>query len=90
MASHTSALKKMRQDRKRRTANRSHISRLKTELKRIRGFIAKGDADSARKALTEAESLLDHTASLGVIHRNAAARTKSRLAKQVGATGRSS
>lgn len=83
MASHDSAIKKQRQDRRRRQENRSHLSRLKTEIKRLRTAIAAGGAEEARKSLPSAEALLDHSATLGVIHRNAASRTKSRLAHQV-------
>lgn len=89
MASHKSAIKKQRQDRVRRNRNRSHASRLKTEIKRFRSVIAKGAGEEASKALPQAEALLDHSATLGVIHRNAAARTKSRLARQVAALPRS-
>lgn len=88
MASHKSALKKMKQDRRRRLRNRSHTSRLRTELKRIRAAIARGDADAAKTGLLAAESLLDHSATLGVIHRNAASRTKSRLARQTASLAR--
>jgi len=88
MASHTSALKKMRHDRNRRQRNRTHISRLRTELKKIRAFIAKGDTTQASQSLSRMESLLDHTAALGVIHRNSASRTKSRLSRQVAALPR--
>lgn len=88
MASHQSAIKKQRQDEVRKDRNRSNLSRLKTELKRIRGVIAKGDAEAARKQLVRAESVLDRSATLGVIHANAASRTKSRLARQVGSLGR--
>ena len=83
MASHDSALKKMRHDKARRTRNRAHISKLRTEMKRIRGLIGQGNSAEAAKRLRETEALLDHTAALGVIHRNAAGRTKSRLARQV-------
>ena len=88
MASHKSALKKMRQDRVRRTRNRSHGTHLKGEMKKIRSLISSGKADEARKALPHAESQLDHSATLGILHRNAAARTKSRLSRQVAALGR--
>jgi small subunit ribosomal protein S20 len=88
MASHKSAIKKMRQDKVRRARNRSHGSHLKGEMKKIRALIASGNADDARKALRHAESQLDHGATLGIIHRNAAARTKSRLSRQVSALGR--
>jgi small subunit ribosomal protein S20 len=89
MASHKSAIKKMRQDRVRKARNRSHGSHLKGEMKKIRSLIGSGKAEEARKALRHAESQLDHSATLGIIHRNAAARTKSRLSRQVAALGRS-
>ena len=85
MATHASAIKKQRQDRRRRQQNRSHISRLKTEMKKIRGLIASGNAEEVAKSLKAAESLLDHSATHGVIHHNAAARTKSRLVRQAAA-----
>lgn len=89
MASHKSAIKKQRQDRVRRNRNRSHASRLKTEIKRFRSLLVKKTAEEAAKLLPKAEALLDHSATLGVIHRNAASRTKSRLARQVAALPRS-
>jgi len=83
MASHKSALKKERQDKRRKARNRSHLTRLKTELKSIRATIARGGAEEAAKALPKAERILDRSATLGVIHKNAASRTKSRIARQV-------
>ena len=88
MASHQSAIKKQRQDRRRRGRNRSHLSHLKTEMKKFRSLIGQGEAGEAAKRLPLAESMLDHSATLGVIHKNAAARTKSRLARQVAALAR--
>ena len=89
MASHKSALKKQRQDRVRRGRNRAHTSHLRTELKKFRALISKGAGEEAAKKLLPTESLIDHSATLGVIHANAAARTKSRLARQVAALSRS-
>ena len=88
MASHASAIKKQRQDKVSRIRNKSHISRLKTEMKKFRALLAKGNAEEATKALPRAESILDHNATLGIIHSNAASRTKSRLARQVAALSR--
>ena len=88
MASHESAQKKQRQDRLRRQRNRSHLSRLRTELKKVRDAIARGDIDEARRRLPGTEATLDHSATLGIIHKNAAARTKSRIARQVASLGR--
>ncbi len=78
MASHKSALKKYRQDEKRRVRNRQHLSRLRTQIKKFRKVVASGDGKAAREMLPETLSLIDHTAKLGVVHANAAARTKSR------------
>jgi small subunit ribosomal protein S20 len=79
MANHKSALKRAQQERKRRLRNRIHRSRLRTALKRIRAAATAGEVETVQNLLPGTVSLVDHTASLGVIHRNAAARTKSRL-----------
>jgi len=81
MASHASALKKNRQDIKRRLRNRAHSSRLKTQLKKVRQALQSGDASAAAGMMKETLALVDRTAKHGVIHKNAASRTKSRLAK---------
>ena len=83
MANHKSALKKLRQDIGRRDRNRQHRSKMRTQIKKFRMLLKTGDAESARGMLTETLSLVDRTARHGVIHRNAAARTKSRLTKAV-------
>jgi small subunit ribosomal protein S20 len=83
VATHSSALKKARQDRARRVRNRMHRSRLRTGLRRIRKLVAEGDANSARELLPRTLSLIDHSAQRGMIHRNAAARTKSRITRAV-------
>lgn len=79
MANHKSALKKARQDDKRRQRNRSHRARLRTSIKNFRKALEAGDRDAAAALLGPTLSLLDHSAKLGVVHGNTAARTKSRL-----------
>ena len=81
MASHASALKKNRQDQKRRIRNRAHASRLRTQMKKISQALQSGDAAAAAGMMTETVALVDRTAKHRVIHRNAASRTKSRLAR---------
>jgi small subunit ribosomal protein S20 len=81
MASHASALKKNRQDLKRRVRNRAHASRLRTQLKKISQALQSGDAAAATGLMTETVALVDRTAKHRVIHPNAASRTKSRLAR---------
>jgi small subunit ribosomal protein S20 len=71
-----SAEKRARQNVKAREDNKRDRSRLKTALKKVREA---DNAEAARAALHGAERLLDRLAAKGVIHRNTAARHKSRL-----------
>jgi small subunit ribosomal protein S20 len=81
MASHASALKKNRQDQKRRIRNRAHASRLRTQMKKMTEALTSGDAAAAAGLMKDTVALVDRTAKHRVIHRNAASRTKSRLAR---------
>ena len=83
MASHESALKAHRQSLKNRERNRQFRSRLRNSLKSIRAAIDGEDLAGAKEAISDTVSLIDRMASKGVIHRNAAARYKSRLALRV-------
>jgi small subunit ribosomal protein S20 len=80
-----SAAKRARQALKRRARNRAYKSALHTSIKRVEVALAAGDKEAARSALAGACASLDKTASKGVIHRNAAARRKSRLTRRVAA-----
>jgi small subunit ribosomal protein S20 len=75
----------MRQGLKHKARNRKNISQLKTQVKKLRAAIAKGDAETARKILPETVGEIDRAAKKGVVHDNAAARYKSRLARKVNA-----
>ena len=81
MANHKSAIKKARQDQIRRLRNRGHRSRMATAVKKFRKAVAAGDVDTARSLLPGTLSILDRSAKLGVLHDNAAARSKSRLTR---------
>lgn len=85
MAHHASALKHMRQSLKRRARNRSNMSALKTQIKKLRAALAGGNADEARRLLPETVAGIDKAAKHGVIHDNVAARHKSRLQRKVNA-----
>jgi len=74
-----SALKANRQNIKRNEANRALRSRLRTGLKAIRKAIDTNDMDGARGQMKGVQSLVDKMATKGIIHRNTAARYKSRL-----------
>jgi small subunit ribosomal protein S20 len=78
-----SALKAHRQNIKRREHNRELRSKLRTGLKAIRKSLDSNDIDGAKKGLTAAQSLVDKMAAKGIIHRNTAARYKSRLSARL-------
>ncbi len=82
-----SAAKRMRQEQKRRLHNRSIKSLVKTQINKARRAIATGESiEEAREAVRVAVSALDKAAKKGVLHRNNAARRKSRLMKQLNAS----
>ncbi len=78
MANIKSAQKRNRQNIKRRADNRQWIGGSRTAIKKARRLIESGDSNAAQ-AVAEATRLLDKAASKGVIHKNNAARRKSRL-----------
>lgn len=76
-------MKAHRQSLKHREHNRQFRSRLRGALKSIRAAINQNDLDSAKKALRDTISLIDRMAGKGLIHKNAAARYKSRIATRL-------
>ena len=85
MANTKSADKRARQALKRRDRNRDHVSTMRTAVKRLRKAVESGDGTSASALLPGTVKVVDSSAQKGVIHRNTAARTKSRLTKAVNA-----
>lgn len=83
MANHKSALKRIRSSEKKRVRNRLVRSKTRTEVKKARTAIQTGDVENARQATLEAIRTLDKAAVKGVLHRNNAARRKSRLMKRL-------
>ena len=83
MATHKSAIKRHRQDVKRRAENRLHKTRVRTAIKNCRTAIAEGDVDKAKSLLGGTLALLDRTSRSGAMHDNTAARSKSRLQRAV-------
>lgn len=77
------ALKQIRKDRGRRQRNQALRSELKTLTKRLLGLLSEQKLDEAAKVLTLVSKKYDHAASRHVIHRNTAARYKSRLTLQL-------
>ena len=83
MANSPQARKRARQAEKRRQHNASRRSTMRTELKKVINAIAAGDKASAEAAYKSAAPLLDRAANNGLIHKNKAARHKSRLNAQI-------
>ncbi len=84
MANTKSALKAMRQSERRRVRNRMIRTRTRTFVKRARAaVVAEPAAPSTEETLRQAISALDRAVSKGVLHRNSAARRKSRLMRQL-------
>ena len=83
MANSPQAKKRARQAEKRRTHNASLRSLVRTNIKRVNAAITTGDADKAQAAYASAVPVIDRMADKGIIHKNKAARHKSRLNAQV-------
>ena len=81
-----SATKSMRQAARRRLRNRSRHSALRNQLKRCETAITSGDQTAIAAELTRTLRALDRAASRKLIHRNTAARRKSRLTKMANCT----
>lgn len=78
MPNHKSSEKRVRQSEKRRAINRSHRTKVRTYIKKLRSAMESGSKDVAQ-ILPEAISVIDKSVQKGVLHANAAARYKSRL-----------
>lgn len=85
MANTRSAIKRIRQNQKRRLRNRFYRGRARTTIKQARQAISAEDLEAAREKTMEAISALDKAAVKGVVHKNNASRRKSRLMKQLAA-----
>ena len=81
MANIKSAAKRARQNEKRREHNRYYRTTARTYVKKARAQIAANDLEEAEITVQSAGKILDKAAQKGVIHRNNAARRKSRLMK---------
>jgi small subunit ribosomal protein S20 len=83
MANHKSAEKRVRQNTKRNEINRKNRSKLRTQIKSLRSAIAGNDKNESTELLNPTVSLIDKAVNKGIIHKNTAARYKSRLTKHV-------
>lgn len=85
MANHKSAEKRARQTAKRNAINRSNRGALRTKIKSLRSAISHNDAKLGQESLGSTVSLIDKAVNKGLIHKNTAARYKSRLTRHVAA-----
>lgn len=79
MPNTASAKKRLRQNEKQRTQNRAIKSNIRAQIRKVREAALAGDTEAAESHFRLAAKRLDRAGAKGVIHRNAAARTKSRL-----------
>ena len=79
MANSKSAKKRALQSEKRRQHNASRRSMMRTLLKKVSAAIEAGDKEAATKEFAAAQPILDRYATKGLIHKNKAARSKSRI-----------
>lgn len=83
MANLKSAIKRNRQNKKRRLRNRIYRGNARTSVRKAKVAIDVGEVDAAREATMQAVSALDKAAQKGILHKNNAARRKSRLMKRL-------
>lgn len=83
MANSPQAAKRARQAEVRRQRNMSQRSRYRTSVKAVLTAVKEGNKDAASQAMQACESLLDRYASRGLLHKNKAARHKSRLRAKI-------
>ena len=83
MANIKSQIKRNRQNLKRRELNRVFRGRARTALRKAQAAIESGKVEEAKAATLVATKALDKAAAKGIIHKNKAARQKSRLMQQM-------
>ncbi len=83
MANSAQARKRARQTVKRRALNMSQRSALRTAIKKVRKAVEGGDKAAAQAVFKESMSVIDSIADKGIVHKNTAARNKSRLSAAI-------
>lgn len=85
MAHSLSSKKRVRQNAKRRVINRARKSMVKTQIKHFTTAVDQGNVDKAQQELVNLTKRVDQIASTSTMHKNTAARIKSRMAKRLNA-----
>ena len=86
MPNHKSAEKRMRQNERRKKINRGNRSRVRSAIRGLRSALGTGDTKQVQELLPTTISTIDKAVQNGALHRNAAARYKSRLTARANAT----
>jgi small subunit ribosomal protein S20 len=79
VASHKSALKRIKQTAKRTEQNQAHTTHLRHQIRKFRAALKAKDKAGALALLKPTVTLIDHSVHKGILHPNTAARYKSRL-----------
>jgi len=88
MANTKSARKAARQIARRTIINKSRRSRMRSAMRKVEEALAAGDRSRALAAMAEAEPALMRAAQKGILHRNVARRTVSRLSQRIAKLGK--
>ena len=83
MAHHKSAIKRIRQNKKLYMRNKARRTRVRNAIKMVREALQNQDLEAAKSAYGNMVPIIDKMVSLGMVHKNNAARTKSRLNKRI-------
>ncbi len=83
MANSAQARKRARQANKQRVHNMSQRSALRTAIKKVRKAIGAGDKTAAQAVFNDSQSVIDSIADKNIVHKNTAARYKSRLSAAI-------
>jgi len=83
MPNHKSAIKRVKQNEKRRAINRGNRGSLRTQIKKLRLALANNNQTESQELLSPTVSMIDKAVNKGIIHRNTAARHKSRLTAHI-------
>jgi small subunit ribosomal protein S20 len=88
MPNHKSSEKRMRQSERRRKINKGNRTRVRSSIKKLRTELASGNSKEISSLLPLTVSTIDKAVQKGVLHKNAAARHKSRLTLGANAAGK--
>jgi small subunit ribosomal protein S20 len=83
MPNHKSAIKRVKQNEKRRAINRGNRGSLRTQIKKLRLALAGNNKTESQELLSPTVSMIDKAVNKGIIHKNTAARHKSRLTAHI-------